>query len=158
MKVEVLMTQSTQHCSPRQSLADAARLMWDQDCGSLPVVESDRRVVGMITDRDICMSAYFKGVPLHEISVESTMSARLVSCRSDDTIETAEAMMANAQVRRLPVTDEAGCLLGILSLNDLALEAARGRASKTHEIELTDVALTLSAVCRRPFPTVVVGV
>jgi CBS-domain-containing membrane protein len=64
----------------------------------------------------------------------------------------------SAQVRRLPVTDDGGCLLGILSLNDLALEAERGRASKLHEIEPAEVALTLSAVCRRPFPTVVVGV
>ncbi len=143
------MTKQPRSVSPEQTLADAARLMWEGDCGCLPVVDTDRRVIGVLTDRDICLAAYFKGQPLHEIPVESTMSRLLTTCRPFDTVEAAEVVMSAAQVRRLPVTDDAGRLVGILSLNDIAREAERAQSEGTVDgVPLSAVALTLSAVSR----------
>src|SRR5262245_45543628 len=105
----------------RDTLADAARDMWDCDCGCIPVVNEEQHVIGMITDRDIGMAALFKGRPIHEISIGDVMSGVVISCRSDDTIDRAEAIMRDARVRRLPVTDETGRLVGVISLNDIAL-------------------------------------
>lgn len=131
------------------SLADAARDMWDCDCGCIPVVDDEQRVIGMITDRDICMAALFKGRPIQEISIGDVMSRVVITCRSDDTVQQAERIMREARVRRLPVTDETGRLVGLISLNDIAREAASERSSRTPQITLNDVALTLSAVCHQ---------
>ena len=73
----------------------------------------------MLTDRDICMAAYTQGKPLHDISIATAMSPQLFSCKGDDSIEEAEAIMRRYQVRRLPVTDFSGRLVGVLSLNDI---------------------------------------
>jgi CBS domain-containing protein len=142
MNVEKLMSKEVRSCSPHQSLADAARLMWERDCGSIPIQENDR-VVGMVTDRDICMAAYFNGRSLQDIRIADAMSRELAVCREGDTLEAAEAMMKKAQVRRLPVTDASGRLVGILSLNDIARALSKGPARTS---DLTQFALTLSAV------------
>ena len=146
MKAEKLMSSAVKSCSPEQSLAVAARLMWDGDCGCIPVADAEERVIGIITDRDICMAAYFRGAALNDIACRDAMSRDVLSCRPDDTIDAAAAVMKKAQVRRLPVTDSSGRLVGILSLNDIAREAARGDSSLSPEVGLDDVALTLSAV------------
>jgi CBS domain-containing protein len=125
MNVEKLMSKEVKSCSPHQSLADAARLMWDRDCGCIPIQDGDR-VVGMITDRDICMAAYFNGKSLQDIRIADAMTRDPATCHPEDTLEAAEAVMKQAQVRRLPVTDPSGRLVGILSLNDLARVLSQG--------------------------------
>lgn len=149
MKVEKLMSTNIKTCSPHQTLADAAEIMWKHDCGCVPVVDANGRVAGMLTDRDICMSAYLKGTLLHTIPIQEAMSQHVLSCRPNDSIETAEALMRRAQVRRLPVSDASGRLLGVLSLNDIAIAAEREQKTRTPEIHLKDVALTLSAVSKQ---------
>lgn len=148
MNVEKLMSRNVKTCRPEQTLADAARMMWEWDCGCVPIVDDDGRVTGMLTDRDICMGAYSKGRALHDIQIGETMAREIVRCSPYDPIQAAERLMRNAQVRRLVVTDQDGHLAGILSLNDLALEAERTRTAPMPEIVLNDVALTLSAVCK----------
>lgn len=148
-RVDRLMATGVKTCSPRESLAEAARIMWESDCGCVPVVDASGRVTGMITDRDICMSAYFKGATLREISIADAMSRRVHGVRPEDSIEQAELLMRRVQVRRLPVTDSEGRLLGMLSLGDLAIAAeARGRSTRSPEVDLGGVGLTLSAVSR----------
>jgi CBS domain-containing protein len=95
------------------------------------------------------MAALFKGRPIQEISIGNVMSRVVITCRSDDTIQQAERTMREARVRRLPVTDETGRLVGVISLNDIALEAESERSSRTPQVTLDDVALTLSAVCHQ---------
>ncbi|HVS11206.1 MAG TPA: CBS domain-containing protein, partial [Planctomycetota bacterium] len=80
MKVEQLMTRDVKACAPQDSLSRAAQLLWESDIGALPVVDSEGRVVGMVTDRDVCMAAYFKGRPLAEIRVDETMARKVYSC------------------------------------------------------------------------------
>jgi CBS domain-containing protein len=140
MKVRELMTQSVETCRPDDALNRAAQMMWDGDCGCVPVVDEAMRVVGMITDRDICMATYTRGLPLNAMSVRSAMSAAVHVCGADDPLRAAENTMRTQQLRRLPVLDVEARLVGVLSLSDLA----RAKALSSKEISET-----LSAICAR---------
>jgi CBS domain-containing protein len=98
--------------------------MWEGDCGGVPVVDASGRLSGMITDRDICMAAYTKGLALNSIRVADVMSRHVHTCAPDDTLERAISMMAEAEVRRLLVVAHDGKLRGIVSLADVARGAA----------------------------------
>ena len=147
MYVKDIMTKDVKTCWRHDSLNDAAKLFWDHDCGCSPVVDEEQKVVGMLTDRDLCMAAYFKGKPLGEIPVDATMSRQVCTCKADDTLVAAEKLMRSRKVRRLPVTDAAGRIVGIISLNDIALEAARERTQQgRRELSDAEVSETLAAV------------
>lgn len=150
MRVDQIMTKQVSCCSPDKTLAEAAQLMWDHDCGCLPVCTGNgaSRVAGVITDRDICMSALFNGKPLYELRVSDAMSRQLQTCRPGDAVADAEKTMRQARIRRLPVIDEQGALLGMISLADLAREAARENMFPTQEITETEVGDTLAAICQ----------
>ena len=119
MNVEDWMTRNVFSCGPETSLNEAAHLMWEHDCGVLPVVDGQSKVVGVITDRDLCMGAYTKGRPLHDLRVGDSMSGDVFACRASDTIEMAIRLLGDHRVRRAPVVDAQGKLVGILSMNDL---------------------------------------
>jgi CBS domain-containing protein len=119
--------------------------MWAGDCGALPVVDDDGHLAGIITDRDVCMTAYLRGVSLDQCDVGSAMTTAVVACGADDSLDQAQESMRAAQIRRLPVIDADGCPIGMLSLNDLALAAPRaenGRLGMRKE----SVLATLSAI------------
>jgi CBS-domain-containing membrane protein len=132
-------------CRASASLSDAARILWDRDCGCVPIVDADGQLVGMLTDRDICMAAHFRNLPLTEITVADVMSTEPAICRPDDTLADAQRVMSGRQVRRLPVVDGARGLIGILSSNDIVREAANPRPGhprvKTHEVLRTLAAI-----------------
>jgi CBS domain-containing protein len=119
MNVEDWMTRRVFTCEPDTSMNDAAHLMWEHDCGVLPVVDGQNKVLGVITDRDLCMGAYMKGRPLHDLRVGDSMSGTVFSCRASDSIEMAIRLLGDHRVRRAPVVDPHGKLVGILSINDL---------------------------------------
>lgn len=136
MKVEQCFTSEVFTCRPETDLEWAARSMWEHDCGCLPVVGERGEVVGMLTDRDVCMGAFTQGRTLRELSAGSVMSKAVFACAPDDSLEHAVRVMSDHQVHRLPVLDADGRLLGILSLNDVvrgivALPDARARTSLT---------------------------
>lgn len=139
------MTHDPQTCRPDDDLATAANVMWDLDCGCVPVVGEGRRVVGMITDRDACMAALMSGRPLHELRVAEVMSKEIAYCRPSDGLDEAHAMMRARRVRRLPVTDGEGRVVGVLSLHDIARAAKRDRRFFPR-VKLRDVALTFAEV------------
>jgi len=148
MKVKELMNESVKSCSTFTTLNSAAGIMWDNDCGCVPVVDNEGHVVGMITDRDISMAAYTQGVALTASLVTSAMSKQVFSCRADDDITTAEKIMRDKQVRRLPVVDANNRLVGIISLNDIAREAEREQASRaTRQVTDSEIARVMEAVC-----------
>ena len=149
MRVSHLMTTHIQTCGSRDSLSQAAHCMWTHDCGSLPVIEADgaQRIVGMITDRDICMSALFKGRPLGELLVSDAMATEVMTCRPMDSLGTAEQIMRDARIRRLPVVDDEGTLLGMLTLADLALASARAGTSARKGLTGGEVGMTLASIC-----------
>lgn len=152
MRVEKIMSRQVSTCAPCDSLEHAASLMWNSDCGCLPVVaDNDSRLLeGIITDRDICMAALFQGKALRDLRVEEAMARKLLTCRASDDVQEAQRLMENHQIRRLPVVDNEGELIGILSLADIATECARMQHSQHHEIPGSDVANTLARISIRP--------
>lgn len=108
-----------------ESLERAAQVLWDRDCGCVPVVDAEGVAVGVLTDRDIAMSAYIRGDALRRIPVASVMSGLVHACRAEDALELAHELLQRHQVHRLPVLDEAGRPVGLLSLTDLARAARR---------------------------------
>jgi CBS domain-containing protein len=100
-------------------LHHAAKVMGDRDCGWVPVVDDAGRVVGVVTDRDICMACYTRGSAPELLSIAGTMSTNVHACRPGDPVENALAMMRNYRVRRLPVVDDDERLLGLVSFSDI---------------------------------------
>jgi CBS-domain-containing membrane protein len=125
MKVEQIMNRDVKTCGPQESLNKAAQIMWDEPCGAVPVVDDHGRPVGFLTDRDICMAAYTQGKRLSELQAEGAMARELVCCRTDDDLDSAAQVMRQNRTRRVPVIDRKGMLVGLLTLDDLACEAAR---------------------------------
>ena len=110
-------------CHEHATLHDAARLMWDHDLGALPVVNDALQPIGMITDRDACMAAYTQGIALFQSAVASAMSKTLVMCNVSTPVSEIRALMIQARVRRLPVVDAGGTLVGMVGLSDIVKEA-----------------------------------
>jgi CBS domain-containing protein len=127
MLVQELMTRPAHHCHAGDTLDVAARLMWEHDCGCLPVLDGGGELVGIVTDRDLCMAAYTRGLPLAAIRVDGTMAHTVIVCRPEETVSSALRRMETHDVRRLPVVGAHGQLVGILSLADVvrARQAAR---------------------------------
>lgn len=125
MRIEELMTPFPTTCGPDDTLSYAALRMRICNCGCVPVTDRRRRVVGMITDRDICMAAVFRGPSLEDITVREVMTREVRACRPKDDLVEAQAIMQEAGIRRLPVVDESEQLVGVISLTDLAREAGR---------------------------------
>jgi len=157
MKVADIMTTEVHHCRVGDRLDCVAKSLWDHDCGALPVVDGRGRTVGMITDRDVCMAAYTTGRTLAAITVTCASSHGVHSVTPDDSIEHAESVMKMHRVRRLPVIDIGGNLIGILSLADIARHAhpsappAPG-AEVTDALDSERVASTAAAVFRSHNP------
>ena len=105
------------------------------------------RLVGMITDRDICMAAYFAGRALNEMRVADAMTKAVCACNPEDDLAEARSIMRETAVRRLPVIDESERVVGLLSLADLAREALRQRWAMNCDITVGEVGLVLAAIC-----------
>lgn len=150
MRVEKIMSHHVTTCAPHDSLDHAASLMWNSDCGSLPVTpHGSNQVVGIITDRDICMAALFQGKPLREMRVEEAMAGKVLTCRASDDVLDAQRQMQNEQIRRLPVLGNDGGLIGIVSMADIASESARSQSLKHQEIPASEVTTTLARISAR---------
>lgn len=147
MKIKDVMTRDVSTCRADDSTSQAARLMWENDCGVVPVVDEQQRPIGMITDRDICMAGYTTGRSLADIRVSEVMSRDVQTCYPEDAIGAAELAMQQRHVRRLPVVDSKRKLIGILSLNDLARGAAKHDGKPDGDLALDTVAETLASVC-----------
>ena len=144
MKVKDIMTADVEACGPESDLAEAAMIMWRRDCGSVPVVDAGRRIVGMITDRDICMAVCTRNRLGTEMKVAEVISGKVFACAPDDNIHDAMETMQSSQLRRLPVVDADGTLRGILSVNDVVLHSGRGKSKK--HVSHRDAMETLKAL------------
>ncbi|HEX8566088.1 MAG TPA: CBS domain-containing protein [Pyrinomonadaceae bacterium] len=128
MKVRDVMTTEVGYCQPDAPLAQAADIMWQRDCGVVPVVDESQRVIGMITDRDICFAVVTKNRLASEIKISEVISQNEVrSCAPGDAVEDALKTMKRRQLRRLPVVNKDGVLVGILSLADLISGVGKGK-------------------------------
>jgi CBS domain-containing protein len=147
MNTEEIMTRNVKSCRPETSLSEAAVLMWDYDCGALPVVDDENRVMGMITDRDIAIATATKGRLATDINVGEVMSGNVYACAVNEDINSALKTMRREKVRRLPVIGANGKLAGILSINDIVLRAEQTKTRQTPEISYDEVMSVFKAVC-----------
>jgi CBS-domain-containing membrane protein len=148
MRVEQLMTRNIHTCGPDDSLNRATQVMWEHDCGCVPVVDSERQLIGIVTDRDVAMAAYTQGRSIAHIRVGDIMAKRMHTCGQDEDISVAQDRMRKYQLRRLPITDATGYLVGLISLNDLALEASREGGPGRHPLRSAEVGETLAEVSK----------
>jgi CBS domain-containing protein len=122
MKVHEVMTAEVETVPADANLSAAAMVMWRKDCGAVPVTEGrSNRVVGMITDRDICMAVATKHCAPETVRVAEVMHRNPQTVGPDDELEAALDRFATNQVRRLPVVGPMGEVVGVLSLNDVIL-------------------------------------
>ncbi|HKS16443.1 MAG TPA: CBS domain-containing protein, partial [Planctomycetota bacterium] len=108
MKVKDLCTRLVRTCGPDTTLSSAGWTMWEGDCGILPVVDESRKLLGVLTDRDICMAVSTKYRPAADISVREVCTGKVFSCGLEDDVKRAMEIMRKESVRRLPVVDEEG--------------------------------------------------
>jgi CBS domain-containing protein len=128
MRIQELMSHPAVTCHPTDSLSKAAQLMWEADIGTVLVVGTDQKLAGIITDRDIAMATYLQGKAPADIHVDSVMAKQVYACQPSDSLEIAAILMGQKQVRRIPVVDDDGHPLGVLSLADLTRDQANGRS------------------------------
>ena len=133
MKAKDIMTANPSVVTPEMSVQEAARLMEREDTGVLPVVESktSRRLVGILTDRDLALRVVAEGKV--SAQVRDAMSTGAQTARPDDSLKDVMDLMAREQVRRIPIIDETGAVVGIVSQADIVLEGDDKRAEKTIE-------------------------
>jgi CBS domain-containing protein len=132
MNIKDVMKKTVATCAPESDLASVIETMRERDCGFLPVVDTHGIVVGVITDRDVCLAAGGTHRQLARVSVKETMSHPVFSCFPDENVKVVLATMAKHHVRRLPVLNKNGHLEGVLSIDDV-VEAPSRRGSATAE-------------------------
>jgi CBS domain-containing protein len=154
MKVKEVMTPNAKAIWLTESLADAAQLMWENDCGVLPIIKDGRKVIGMITDRDICMAVAIKNTNPSGVSVEEVMSGQVYSVNPDDEVDEALQAMQEHKIRRLPVVNAEGELEGILSMNDVVFHAKPSADATGDSIGYGDVVETYQAIGQHLLPAV----
>ena len=127
MKCHELMTPNPMSCTPENDVAVAINIMWDYDCGAVPVVKdlTSNELVGVVTDRDIAMHVV-KHACVHpsQVKVSDCMATAVVACQMEDLVERAIQLMGENRIRRLPIVDSNGCCVGIISQSDLLSRAA----------------------------------
>jgi len=116
------MTQDPVVCTPDQSCKTAAELLCQHDCGSVPVVNdmNEKKVVGILTDRDICCRAAASGSDPNRTLVRDVMTERVVCCAPDDDVMEAVRLMREHQIRRVPIVDAAAKVVGMIAQADIA--------------------------------------
>lgn len=127
------MTKDPQCSSPDTSLEEVARLMCEYDCGEIPIVDEDKKPVGVITDRDITCRTVAGGKNPLELTAGDCMTKSCVTISRDASLEECCAVMEEHQIRRVPVVDEEGCCCGIVAQADLALKAPKEKVVEVLE-------------------------
>jgi CBS domain-containing protein len=128
-----VMTADPQCVSERDSVLQAARIMRDQDTGVVPVVDG-RKIIGMITDRDIVVRAIADGKNVNDVKVSEVMTRQIRTVKEDATVDDVLSLMGNAEVRRVPVVNAGNEIVGIVSIGDLASRTNKdGRVGKAIE-------------------------
>jgi CBS domain-containing protein len=148
MKVKSVMNRQVATCLASDSLCAAAQIMWTKDCGVVPVVEPGTLcLLGVVTDRDLAMAALLSNRPIESLRVRDAMATKVRTCREEDDVRELHDAMREEQVRRIPVVDDEGRLAGLVTLNDLVLEAFATRAAAAARRQ-RECAKTLAAVSR----------
>ena len=147
MSVKNVMVRTPAFCASETNLGTAAEVLWNRNCGILPIVNVHQKVVGVVTDRDLAIAMGTRNRLPGEITLAEVASGKLYSCKPDDGIPAALKTMAENKVRRLVVVNAEGKLEGILSMDDIVLRAETTTGvGKTPEVSSGDVIKTLKAI------------
>jgi CBS domain-containing protein len=146
MKVSSLMIDLTATCKMTTNLCEIAEIMWKENCGFLPVVNIQDKVVGVVTDRDLFIALGTRNARAAELTAADVTCGRAYSCGPDEDVHLALGTMAKERVRRLPVLNKAGHLIGVLSADDIALAAQMGDFP---ELSCKDVVRGLQKIYRK---------
>lgn len=152
MKIRELMESQVRTCRADDSLATAGVAMGVEGCGVLPVVNAEKEVEGMISDRDICLAVTRQNLKPSKLRVRDAMRTDVHACGPQTDVRNALAEMRRWKVRRLPVIDDNDKLVGIVSLDEVVLQAKELVSDSFTGPLLTDVATTLRAICRHDLP------
>lgn len=144
MHVADLMISDVWTLGPDATIADAAALMWERGVGYLPIVDTEGHLLGVVTDRDLCLTAYGRELPMSKLPVADAMTGLVYTLSPDSLASDADALMRKYRIRRLPVTDERGRLVGLVCLTDLARAALRRPRATQPGV---DVVRTLVTIC-----------
>ncbi|MGF2734561.1 CBS domain-containing protein [Marinobacter sp. DUT-1] len=138
MKVNEVMVTEVASCSPHTSLQDIAMMMWNNDCGAIPLVDEQEHPLGIITDRDIAMGAALQSKPLWDIHAEDISSHReLYCCEPEEDIAKALQLMEAHEVRRLPVVNQYNQLCGMVSMGDIVSFTGAETVAKTGDKKIS---------------------
>jgi len=143
------MTTDVKRCSLQTNLAEAAHIMWEGDCGAVPVTDERDHVVGVITDRDICIAAATRPRTEGEIAVRDVISNAVYTCAPGDDVRAALETMRVRKVRRLPVVEPGGRLVGLVSIHDIALQS-RTRSGDVSPDAVLDTFIAITAPAEIP--------
>jgi CBS domain-containing protein len=146
MNVKSLMTSEPRTCTRETNLAEAAALMLDADCGILPVVDEEGKLVGVVTDRDMYIALATRNKLASQLTVGEVAPTKVFTCSPDDDVQTALATMKQHHVRRLPVEGFGGTVAGIVSMNDILLAAGKKGVANA------DIIDTFQAICAHHHP------
>jgi CBS domain-containing protein len=146
MNVSDVMHRSVHTCSIDDTLDRVARVMWEHDCGSVPLTDASGQIVAIVTDRDVCMAAYTQGQPLANIPASTAATRSVATVHESASVETVEKLMRERQIRRVPVVDATQHPIGMVTLNDLVAHAHPG-GRRREALSAESIAKTLSAIC-----------
>ena len=141
-----IMSQPVHTAGPNDPLTVAAQIMWEKNCGFVPVVDERRRLLGVVTDRDVAMGAYTQGLPLSQIPVSRVMAAAVESVEQDVPVARILELLTARRIRRLPVVDGAARVVGVVSLADLVRWAHGERVPGQRMYRLLRLGAVLQAV------------
>ena len=132
MKAREIMTANPRTVTPDTNLPEVARLMQSEDVGIVPVVDAggSRQLVGVVTDRDIALRVVGEGRDPNSVRVSDVMSTNVRTCREDDSVDDVMDVMGKEQVRRVPIVDERGSLVGIVAQADVVLQASSDKKAE----------------------------
>jgi CBS domain-containing protein len=152
MKVKEVMTGTPYHISLGANLGMATELMWKGNCGFLPVVDAEKKVCGVITDRDICLALGTRNQTAGQMLVEEVVQRKVYACNPEDDIHMALQAMREGHVRRLPVVDLFGNLTGVVSMDDLLLRAEPNRVGREPELSADEVVRGYRTILKKDLP------
>lgn len=154
MKVKDMMTPSVVTCGPETNVGAAVEYMWKRNCGMLPVVDVNNKLIGVVTDRDICIALGTRNRLPGDLAVGEIATREVFTCRPNDDIHEALEIMAKKQVRRLPVVDKEGASQGILSMDDVVLHTDKDKLQGFCELTSEEVIRSLKKVYGPQSPVV----
>ena len=134
MKAHDIMAKNPKYVTPETTVREAAQLMQSEDVGMLPVVRSgSKNIIGVVTDRDLAIRHVAAGHSSPDCPVSEAMSSNVKTCKENDSVDDVMKVMGSEQVRRIPIVDERGDLVGIVAQADIAREANDKKAERTVE-------------------------